>query len=235
MISQIKSVYVTDTTPNPPPVKKYIGWKCRHEIEGGRVIPTEKMPAVVPSLDSFTVEMTRAIQEMSYALMLAFCPTVTRKQWRKLHDCDNAMNNGDSGYYSQNPNGSECGGYWADWINNLNTSAQNPRYDKMRTFQGTFIRGDEQGDIIVVRAGVHCIDTRKPLPSVQTIIDNNWFSYAVNSAPDSNMSNISYFAQGGGLPIVYPFISNRDTTTFNKDFFMRWEADTLPDPLKVYV
>lgn len=213
---------VSDGTP------KYIGFRGLHILEGGRVPEAPKMPAVIPPIDQIALRMTREIQWMSYLLMQHFCPTLTPQIWTGVHKWDTAMNNGKQNGYD--------GGYpLRNYPKNENLDSDYwPSYDKMqRTFEGTFIRGELVGDRIICRPGIHGIDARAPLPTVETIVKNNWYVVAVNTGPDSNPGNVSHFSQGGEYPIVYPFIFDRDIA-FPAAFFGEWRSNELPNPVQIY-
>ena len=189
--------------------------------EGGRTIPAN-MPSVIPPLETRALDMTQAVQRLSYDLMLYFAPMLAKTTWRNCHRYDKAMNNGAQ-------NGFDGGTPHADYINNRDLTATLPRYDKMqRGFAGTFIRGVDIGTAIRVDPGIHAIDATRPLPGVQEIVERNWYVIAIN-----NTATPSHWAQGGGYPIVFPFIIDR-AITFDKRFVKARSADYLPDPTKVY-
>jgi hypothetical protein len=87
------------------------------------------------------------------------------------------------------------------------------------------------GEKLVCIPGVHGIDATKPMPSLQIIVDNNWYLHAVTL--NSPVSNVSHFPQGRGGPVVIPFIFSKEIE-FELKWFVKWEEDTLPDPLKMY-
>ena len=215
--------------PPPPPTVIYDGWRWLHGVEGGRMPPLG-MPEVVPPLETRALEMTQAIQLLSWNLMRHFCPPMEPKKWRAAHKHDRAMNNGDQ-------NGYDGGIAHADWVNNLDLKATLPRYDKMqRGFGGTFFRAVDEGDRLRCDPGIHGIDATRALPSIETIVANNWFVYGV-SIGVNDPARISHFPQayydGIGYPLVYPFIFDRPIY-FRKDEAERWVGDTLPDPLRIY-
>ena len=49
------------------------------------------MPEVTPPTNSFALPMTKAIQDMSYALMLYFNNAITAQLWTKVHRYDKAF------------------------------------------------------------------------------------------------------------------------------------------------
>lgn len=211
----------------PPPAKKYAGWRGLHMAESvnARVIPYS-MPAVMPPIDQNALEMTEAIQLMSFALMKHFYPAITGNVWRNLHMVGLCLNNKDV-------DGFDGDIVHADYVNKRDLGASLPRYDKQqRTFEGTFIRGELVGDRIRCVPGIHGIDAKKPMPSVEEIVEKNWYVTAVNVGPERNPVP-SHFAQGKGFPIVYPFIFDR-VIEFPAIWFERWESEELPNPVRLY-
>ena len=166
--------------------------------------------------------MTRAIQLMSYELMQEFCTGLTKERWRIAHQHDFAMNNGAQ-------NGFDGGTPHVDYVNGRDVGASLPRYDKMqRVFQGSFITGTLNGDLITCTPGIDAIDATKPLPSIQQILHRRWYviATAVGEPP--------FFVRGqwGGY-LIYPFILDRPVS-FESRWFAAWNEDGPPDPLKVY-
>lgn len=213
----------------PPAARRYVGWRALHMAEGGRTIPY-LMPAVVPPNNQIALEMTEAMQLMSFELMRRVNPSITAKVWRALHKWGLCLNN-------EPRDGFDGGIAHRDYVSRLDLDADTlPRYDKMqRTFQGTFIRGDAVGDRLVCKPGVHGIDARKlPYPTPTEIVERNWYVIAVNAGPSHAPQNASHFAQGKGGLVVYPFIFDAEIS-FPLAYFARWESDDLPDPVRMYL
>lgn len=209
------------------PVYKYIGWRALHVPEGGRMPIADNMPAVIPPIDQIALPMDEDIQRMSYALMAHFHPGTTPEFWEKQHSHDKAMTNGEQ-------NGYGGGVTLANFITGENTSASLPSYDKkQRTFEGTFMRGIKVGAEIHCQPGVHCIDARLALPSIQTIVENNWYVIATNVGNKNNGYTPSLWAQAYPNWLVFPFISD-ETIRFETRFFGEWKSNSLPDPVKIY-
>lgn len=199
---------------------RYVGWRGLHLQEGGRGAPAG-MPAVLPPVETRALEMTDDIQRMSYSLARHFAPSVDGSKWRSIHGDAVAMNNGGQNGFGTSPH--------RDVINQVDLDASPPRYDKMqRTFAGTFIRGEVAGDVLVCNPGVHGIDANRPVPDVDEIIEKNWYVIACTSG-----DRIWNFPQGGGNPVVYPFVFDRPIS-FPLQWFGKWERDYLPDHLTVY-
>ena len=196
------------------------------------------MPEVVPPVDTWGLEMTEPIQWLSYELMIRLNPLITPALWRKLHSHDRAMNN--------NPqNGYDGGTTHRDYINgvDLGVGITNPNYDKMqRGFGGSFFQGVDLGDRIRCDPGVHGIDSRTVTMSnykekATEAIEKNWYVCAVSVGADPSV--ISYFPQGQGGIVVYPFIFNRSIAHWKVyegvTFIEAWNENYLPDPLKAYL
>ena len=199
---------------------KYVGWRGLHLEEGGRGAPAG-MPAILPPNAARALEMTDAIQRMSYDLARHFAPSIDGNKWRAMHSYKVAMNNGAQNGFGTSPH--------RDIINNEDLSAPLPRYDKMqRSFAGTFIRGDAAGGVLYCTPGIHGIDATKPMPCIAEIVEKNWYVIACTSG-----IKIWNFPHGNGKPVVYPFIFDR-VISFPLEWFERWEQDTLPDYLRVY-
>lgn len=236
----------------PPPAKRWVGFRALHEVEGGRVPePTNAVPfppAVIPPYSpTVALNMTEAIQWMSYDLMRHFCSAVTPTRWRILHRVAIAMNNGQA-------NGFDGGTPHRDYINRkdltavkLNGSPDYPRYDKcQRTFEGSFITGVRDGNVIWCAPGIDAIDARSfkypartnvndaPTAAqkaiLDSIIEHGWYSTAVCAADPPFHFRGQW---GSGCVIVYPFILDR-AVSYEAKFFEPWDETFLPDPVKVY-
>lgn len=236
------------SSPAPPPApvplpKKYVGWRGLHVVEGGRAIPTDVLthpPAVIPDYTSKFTPMTKDIQWMSYDLQRHFCDGVTKGRWRNpLHNHAFAMTNKGAGF-------DYPGTVLRDYVNGRDLNATDnlgrpalPKYDKIRTFQGSFITGTLDGNLIWCQPGVDGIDaqdfayipgTPEAAATLQNIIDKCWYSVgvAVGNPP------FHIRAQwGAGCVIAFPFIFSKPTA-YEARFFERWEEDFLPDPVKIY-
>lgn len=215
---------IIDTVVDPQPTsdKKYIGWRVLHKAEGGYDKTPKDMPEVIPPENPVALPMTEDIQKMSFELMQHFNKAITAELWTKVHRHDKAFNNFNGFEKDGEPR--------ANFITKKNLTSPLPKYDKMgRLCGGMFVRGIVQGDKLVFQPGIHGIDADKPMPSLQEIIDNNWYFFAVNFHENGK---VSHFPQGKGEPVAIPFIFNREIS-FPLSLFERWEENTLPDPTKV--
>lgn len=207
--------------PKSEPV--FSGWRCLHTIEGGRWVPPGMPEERTPDY-ALAYQMTEAVQWMSYNLMTRVNPTITKNQWTDVHQYDRCFNNGTGFWDDTDPR--------ANYILGIDLSYPLPRYDKaQRVCGGTFITGRAVGDKLQCVAGVDGIDGDSLMPSIDTILKNNWFTYAVSV--NNNYTKIVHFPQGNGGPVLVPFIF-RGTITFPLEWFERWEGTALPDPLKIY-
>ena len=211
-----------------PPTTKYSGWRVLHKAEGGYQRNPATMPSVIPPIPSVAIDMTEEVQHMSYDLMVHFNDQITPNLWTKVHDGDRAFTNFLG--FGTRPG---CGGPRKNYIKNEDMTYPLPKYDKaQRVCGGQFVRGIERGGMLVIRPGIDAIDATKLMPSIETIVANNWYGFAVVVGPEGNEGAISHFPQGQGGPVAIPFIVDREIS-FPLAYFERWEGDTLPDPLKV--
>ena len=179
----------------------YIGWRVLHKHEGGYSRNPDGMPSVVPPLSSVAVWMTEEIQRMSYNLMRHFNQAITGAIWRRCHSHDRAFNN-----FIGFPN-SNGGDLRRDYINQRDLQASYPGYDKaQRLVGGQFVRGEVRGDKLVMIAGVHGVDRMKPMPDIQTIVNNNWYMRALNVKSQPSPFGGIDWDQGDQGPVVFPFI-----------------------------
>lgn len=221
-----------------PAPKHYTGWRGLHVVEGGRAIPTDVLahpPAVIPDYTGQFTRMTKDIQWMSYDLQRHFCSAVTKERWRDpLHSHAFAMTNKGAGF-------GYPGTILRDYVNGRDLNAVAfPKYDKIRTFQGSFITGVLEGSYIWCQPGVDGIDangftyvpgTPEAAATLQKIIDNHSL-YSIAVAVGDPPFHIR--AQWGtGCVIVFPFIFAQPVA-YESRFFEPWDETFLPDPVKVY-
>lgn len=212
--------YISDTA------KRYTGWRGRHWLqENGRATAWAGAPAIIPPYSpTVALSMTKEIQLMSFDLMRHFCSVIDGNKWRILHGYKVAMNNGSQNGFNGTPH--------ADFVNNKDISASLPRYDKMqRVFQGTFITGSLQNNRILCIPGIDAIDATKPMPSIENIIERNWYTIATCTGnPPFHFRG----QWGSGCWIAYPFILDR-IVTYESKYFAEWNETFLPDPITIYL
>lgn len=210
--------------PNTVIQKRYVGWRCLHQQEGGYPNP-DGMPVVRPSENASPVLFTESMQRTSYQLN-AFNPFFTGNKWRSVYDYKAAFTN-------QNGFG-DSGDPRADYINRLDLTKPLPKLMKAIICGGMFIRGEVVGSNLVCYPGVHAIDANKPMPSVGEIMVKNWYYVATtaNQRGDGTWA-VNNFPQGGGQNVLIPY-ALREPVTYPLSWFRRWEEDFLPDPLRYY-
>ena len=205
----------------PPLTSKYIGWRALHKAEGGYDKTPLTMPEVIPATNPLAIEVLEALQRLSYNLMLYFNKLITPNAWTGTHGYRTAFMNG-TGF--GDPNDKR-----RNYITGEGVGSPNPQYDKERICGGTFVRGNVSNGFLLLTPGVHGIDSTKPLPTVDEVIKNNWYFYAINYFAEG----VSYFGQGKGGPVVMPIVLKHETA-FPIGYFEKWESNELPDPLKYY-
>lgn len=203
--------------------KKYSGWRVLHKAEGGYQKTPLGMPEVIPPNNPVAVEMTEAIQRMSYSLMTTMNAAITPALWSKVHEHNIAFTNFNGFNKPNDPR--------ANFILSENLTSPLPKYDKaQRLCGGQFVRGRVvQGNKLVCVPGVDGIDARYALPSVAEIIERNWYLFAVSY----HATRVEHFPQGQGGPVAIPFVFDSEIE-FDLNLLERWESDELPDPLAFY-
>ena len=209
------NITFADTAPSP--AKKYIGWRCLHVAEGGYK-SDNGMPEIRPSLPySRPVRMTEEIQYLSYDVMRRN-PEITSELWARVHGTTVAFTN-ENGLPGRR-----------DYINRRDLDQEYPKLMKALICGGMFIRGNVVGNDLQCIPGVHGIDANRPLPSPEEVIEKNWYFHAVTEYN----GQVSHFPQGRGGPVLMIYIL-REVVTYPIKWFTPWRADSLPDPLKVYL
>jgi hypothetical protein len=205
---------------NPAPVL-YRGWRCLHNAEGGYMSDPSGMPCVRPSANAPSIEFTHAMQLLSWALVKRN-PNVTPHKWKVIHADTTAITNG-NGYFNDNDPR-------RDYVNGEDLDAEkNPRLMKAIIFAGMFGRWDRIGDELIGVPGIHGIDARRPMPSVDEVIAKHWY-YA---ATTGTATTVAHFPQGGGQAVLLPYFLI-EPVSYPLAWFERWEREYLPDPLTFY-
>ena len=202
---------------SPAPGPRWVGWRCLHVAEGGYE-SDNGMPEIRPALPNpRPVRMTEELQYLSYDVMRRN-PEINSELWARVHGTTVAFTN-ENGLPGRR-----------DYINRRDLNEEYPKLMKALICGGMFIRGDVVGNNLQCIPGVHGIDANKPLPTPQQVIDNNWYFAAVTQYN----RQVSHFPQGRGQAVLMIYIL-REIVTYPLAWFTRWESDTLPDPLKVYL
>lgn len=202
-----------------PDTVRFVGFRCLHRGEGG--YPSALgMPCVRPSVNAPAIPFTREMQLLSYALN-RHNPAFTGDKWRSVYWTDRAFTNG-NGF-------DEPGDPRADFVNNRDVNDPLPALMKAIICGGSFYRGDVVGNELVCRPGVHAIDARRAMPSVEQVLANNWY-FVATTGGDRVISN---FPQGDGRPVLIPYFLTQPTP-YPLSWFVPWNETFLPDPLRLY-
>lgn len=214
-------IRITKQQATLPPTPRYTGWRCLHEAEDGYDSADGGLPEIRPSLPNVDpVEFTRKLQELSWA-MNTYNPLFTKNNWRTVYGNPTAFCNGNGFGDPLDPR--------ADWINMLDLKMPFPKLMKGLICGGMFIRGVNDDRFLYCIPGVHAIDPGN-VPDVATVMRNNWYFVATTQY----FGKVSNFPQGHGKPVYIPYVL-RETASYPLSWFTRWESDTLPDPLKIYL
>lgn len=200
---------------------QYVGYRVLHRAEGGYEHEIGA-PAVHPSVNAPPIPFTESMQILSFNLMKRMNPNITPQQWTRVFDDNTAMTN-TQGFGNSTPRRNYITG---EDVNNPN--AELPKLMKAIIFSGTFLRAEKIGDVLRFTPGIHAIDVSKPLPSVDTVLSNNWYTYAVSA----DMTSASHFIANSLTPIPY-FL--KEEVTYPLEWFVEWDEVFLPDPLRFYL
>jgi len=254
--------------PPTEPGRRWVGWRGLHKAEGGRQAVPLGMPCVLPPINPVALKMTASIQRMAFDLMVAMNPYIDGDDWSKVHKYNVAWCNGNGFYNPGDPRanyilnqdlnyglpkydkmqrqmqGSFLTGTAAfsalrmvqNALNLAWTVTTTPRISAA-AFRGA-VRGLVSQNVLRCRPGVDGIDATTPFPTVQEIIDRNWFAYSV-SLGTRDERRIDHFPQGEDLqgnqhPVAVPFIFDRDIQ-FPLEWFTPWDEDFEPDPTVLYL
>ena len=197
-----------------------------HMAEGGDE-HENGAPAVHPAINASPVEFTEPMQHLSYDVMRRFGPNITPQQWTRVFADTTAVTNQQGaieiqGFGNFTPRKNYITG---EDVNN--PQAVLPKLMKALLFSGTLIRADLSGGILRLVPGVHAVDATRAMPSVETVIANNWYTYAVSA--DNQAA--THFIAGTPTAIVY-FL--KEPVTFPFAWFERWDREVLPNPTQFY-
>jgi hypothetical protein len=147
-------------------------------------------------------------------------PAFTPSNWRAVYWDGRAFTNGNGFDAPGDPR--------ADFVNDRDVNDPLPRLMKAIICGGMFIRGEVQGLNLYCTPGVSGIDVSKPMPTVDEVLERNWYFTAVTAG-----DVIHQFPQGGGLPVLIPYFLIVPVV-YPLTWFERWESGALPDPLRIY-
>lgn len=199
---------------------RYDGYRVLHLAEGG-YDHKSGYPAVHPSVNAPSIPFTESMQHLSYDLMKRVSPNITPVQWTRVFGDGTAMCNG-QGFGNEVPRKNYI------MMEDLDTESELPKLMKAIIFSGTFIRGEKIGSVLRCVPGIHGVDVSKPLPTIDAILHNNWYTYAVSA----DLVSAAHFIAYTPTPIVY-FL--KDAVTYPIEWFTEWNDVYLPDPLKFYL
>lgn len=221
----ISSTGEVSVVPNTVIQKRYVGFRCLHQQEGGYPNP-DGMPVVRPSFDAPAIPFTEPMQLLAFK-MNAFNPLFTGGKFRSTYNYWRAFNNG-NGF--QNPADPR-----ADYVNRLSLDKPLPKMMKAIICGGMFIRGEVVGNELVCRPGVHGIDVSKPMPTIAEVMEKNWYFVATtaNQRGDGTWV-VNNFPQGGGQNVLIPYFL-KEPVKYPLSWFERWDESFLPDPLSYYL
>lgn len=224
-MTQIK---ISITTKDVSQTAKYVGWRVKHVSEGGRLTP-DGMPCVNPSLNISSVEFNEKMQWTSWYLMRGGAAMIAKEKWRAVYDNGRAFTNGNGFNKSGDPR--------ADFVNALNVTSPLPKLMKGIVCSGNFIRGQADGDELVVTPGVGAIDATKPIADPVEFAFDVWekhlFFHATSGRYSNGVWKLANFPQGAGAPIFIPYLL-KEEARYPLAWFEKWESNSLPDPLVVY-
>lgn len=201
---------------------QYNGFRVLHAAEGGYLHELGK-PAVHPSFNARPIEFTESRQRLSYNINAG---RITPAQWTRIYDDEAALTN-NQGFGGITPRRNYITGEDLNSVHEDGTPAY-PKLLKAIIFSGTFIRGIKGNGLLTCVPGIHGIDTNKPLPSIETILQNNWYTLAVSA----DLKAATHFVPGT-LTIIPYFL--REIVTYPIEWFVEWRSNSLPDPLKFYL
>jgi len=196
------------------------GWRCLHMAEGGYEHEVGA-PAVHPSVNAPPINFTESMQRLSWGVMLRKGPQITPPQWTRVFDNNTAVTN-QQGFGNSTPRRNYITG---EDVNN--PQAELPKLMKAILFSGTFIRAERVGNLLRCVPGVHAVDATKPMPSIDTVLSMNWYTYAVSA----DMNSAAHFIAGTPTAIVY-FL--KEVVTYPVEWFEPWDRDVLPNPTTFY-
>jgi hypothetical protein len=210
------SIYKRETTTS------YSGWRAKYGSEGGNQ-SDKNNPAVVPSVNAPPITFTSDKQWLSWNLMYSQNKLMNSKNWASVY-------NGDTAFTNQNgwDNEKDWDDQRRDYVNDANKGYPDPKLMKAIICAGSFYRGIPKNGELWMYPGVHAIDANKGMPSISTIINNNWYFHATINTPI-----ISHFSQGQGGKVVVAYFL-REPTPYPLNWFEEWNKPYLPDPIKTY-
>lgn len=203
----------------------YNGYRVLHYAEGGY---EHKLgyPAIHPSVNASPIIFTESMQYLSYNVMKKVSPSITPQQWTRVYDNGTALTN-EQGFGNALPRRNYI---TRESLTSVDSNGQPalPKLMKAIIFAGTFIHGEKVGNVLRCVPGVHGVDATKSMPAVDTVLRNDWFTYAVSA--DSQAA--THFIANTLTPVVY-FL--KEVVEYPIEWFVPWNENFLPDPLRFYL
>lgn len=248
--------------PVPPPAKKYNGWRCIHQAEGGRPNP-DRMPIVRPSLNINATNFTEPVQLMSYAIN-DFNSLFTKQRWTATYGNTVAFTNGNGFGDSGDPRANFversnltsplpklmkaiiCGGNFFTGVPTYSTvqaiaNVWNAFWDQFRRVKQIprislrdAIENFAAVNILSMTPGVDGVDVNRPLADTANFRALVLLNHWYFHATTRAGMNINNFPQSQGNPLYIPYVLS-GVATYPLTYFEEWHEDFLPDPLKYYM
>lgn len=197
----------------------YVGYRCLHMGEGGDT-HEEFAPAVHNSINISGVSFTRSMQLLSYEIN-NHNPNFTTLKWRNVWSNGTAFTNKNGFDKDGDPR--------VDFVNGINIGAPYPRVMRGLIMSGSLYKGVVEGSNLVMYPGIHAIDTNKPMPTAQEVLERGWYFRAVNASVD----DVSHFSQGVGVEVRIPLFLPAPAR-YPLSWFHEWNESYPPDPLVFY-
>ena len=210
-----------EVIPEPEPTR-YIGSRCLLPGEPGGLINPLNMPIVRPTYPSNTraIPFTKDMQLLARAIQLHFNDTITVKQSTAVFGETKAFTN-TAGFGGKEPR--------ANYIAGTDLDAPLPRLQKAIFCGGNFIRGSKEGSSFVTYPGVHGIDCNGPIPSLETVIENEWYFFATTLY--RSITSYGHFPQGNFGPVAIPYFLI-EPSKYPASWFTSWNSTSLPNPIQ---
>ncbi len=198
-------LYLNDLRYEVSQMTSIIGHRCLHAAEGGFNENPVGMPNVRRALNiADPVKFTSELQELSWQLMTRMNSSISHNEWMNVFDSGTAF------------------------CNRHGVETNDPKLMDGIICGGMFTEAPVEGDYITAYPGVHAIDVRKPLPSVEQILDNGWWFVGNTGRGSQGVFNLP---QGDGGP-VYVLYALAAPARYPVEWFERWVSDEYPDPLR---
>lgn len=176
--------------PDPVPPPPHTGWRVKHDRERPRGLWRPRLPEVFRLQPSHHVIFTGAMQKLWYRVNFLLTQ-LDSLLWRKLGGNGLYLFNGGHGFPGHR-----------DHVNNMELERPDPRAPFMLICGGAIVKGRVEGD----KLWLNYIDTNKPLPTAEIVIDDGL--YYENLTVQADGSN-GKFPQGKGKPTYTPLFASR--------------------------